>query len=126
MVERCGIRCCYHGWLYDVDGRVLETPGEPPDSTFKDRFFHGAYPTLEYKGLIFAYLGLRSTVPSFRSTIRSNCPATGWCPAEKPNRNTSMTATGCSWRRITRTRCISYFSHDPEEARAKWIVTVRA
>jgi len=55
MVERCGIRCCYHGWLYDVDGRVLETPGEPPESTFKDRFFHGAYPTIEYKGLIFAY-----------------------------------------------------------------------
>ena len=27
-VER-GIRCCYHGWVYDVDGRCLETPGEP-------------------------------------------------------------------------------------------------
>jgi phenylpropionate dioxygenase-like ring-hydroxylating dioxygenase large terminal subunit len=65
MVQNCGIRCCYHGWVYDVDGRVLETPGEPPDSTFKDKFFHGAYPTIDYKGLIFAYLGPPETRPEF-------------------------------------------------------------
>ena len=29
IVEECGIRCCYHGWKFDVDGRILETPGEP-------------------------------------------------------------------------------------------------
>ena len=39
-----GLRCCYHGWLFDVDGKILETPGEPPDSTLKDRLYHGAYP----------------------------------------------------------------------------------
>ena len=39
-----GIRCCYHGWLYDVDGTILETPTEPRDSTLKERLFHGAYP----------------------------------------------------------------------------------
>ena len=37
IVSDCGIRCCYHGWLFDVDGRILETPGEPADSTLKDR-----------------------------------------------------------------------------------------
>ena len=25
-----GIRCCYHGWLMDVDGRILETPANRP------------------------------------------------------------------------------------------------
>ena len=35
-VEAEGIRCCYHGWLYDVSGRCLEQPAEPEDSTFKD------------------------------------------------------------------------------------------
>ena len=30
--EDKGIRCCYHGWLFDVDGTVLEIPGEPEDS----------------------------------------------------------------------------------------------
>src|SRR5437899_1987333 len=39
-VERQGIRCCYHGWLYGVDGTVLETPGEPTDDTYRDRFCH--------------------------------------------------------------------------------------
>jgi phenylpropionate dioxygenase-like ring-hydroxylating dioxygenase large terminal subunit len=64
-VERQGIRCCYHGWLYGVDGRVLETPGEPADSPLKGRFVHGAYPTLEYKGLVFAYMGPLDQRPEF-------------------------------------------------------------
>ena len=25
-----GIRCCYHGWHFAVDGRILETQGIPP------------------------------------------------------------------------------------------------
>ena len=57
QIEERGIRCCYHAWLYDVDGRLLETPGEPPESTLKDRLYHGAYPTLEHMGLVFAYMG---------------------------------------------------------------------
>ena len=44
LVSERGIRCCYHGWLFDVDGTILETPGEPAGSTFKDRLCHGAYP----------------------------------------------------------------------------------
>src|SRR5262249_44722223 len=43
-VSERGIRCCYHGWLFDVDGPILETPGEPPESPFRHRLFHGAYP----------------------------------------------------------------------------------
>ena len=26
--EECGLRCIYHGWKFDVDGHVLETPAE--------------------------------------------------------------------------------------------------
>ncbi len=60
-----GIRCCYHGWLFDVDGTILETPGEPADSTLKDRLFHGAYPVREYSGLVFAYMGPPDKQPDF-------------------------------------------------------------
>ena len=60
-----GIRCCYHGWLFDVDGAILETPGEPEDSTLKDRLCHGAYPTHEYQGILFAYLGPPAQQPPF-------------------------------------------------------------
>ena len=60
-----GIRCCYHGWLFDFDGTILETPGEPADSTLKDRLFHGAYPVREYPGLVFAYMGPPDKQPDF-------------------------------------------------------------
>ncbi|HMD67007.1 MAG TPA: hypothetical protein VKG22_10220, partial [Stellaceae bacterium] len=59
------IRCCYHGWLFDVDGTILETPGEPADSTLKDRLFHGAYPVREYRGLVFSYMGPPDKQPDF-------------------------------------------------------------
>ena len=60
-----GIRCCYHGWRFDVDGKILETPGEPSDSTLKDRLYHGAYPIHEYCGLVFAYMGPPNQQPAF-------------------------------------------------------------
>jgi nitrite reductase/ring-hydroxylating ferredoxin subunit len=60
-----GLRCCYHGWLFGVDGKVLETPGDPPGSTLKERLYHGSYPAREYKGLIFGYFGPPGNVPEF-------------------------------------------------------------
>jgi phenylpropionate dioxygenase-like ring-hydroxylating dioxygenase large terminal subunit len=56
-IEDGGIRCLYHGWLYDVTGRCLETPAEPPDSRLKDAIQHLSYPCHEAAGVIFAYLG---------------------------------------------------------------------
>lgn len=65
LIAEKGIRCCYHGWLMDVDGRILDTPGEPADSTLKDRLCHGAYPTHEYQGMVFAYMGPPEKEPAF-------------------------------------------------------------
>ncbi|MBV8868752.1 MAG: aromatic ring-hydroxylating dioxygenase subunit alpha [Acetobacteraceae bacterium] len=65
LVGERGIRCCYHGWLFDVDGTILETPGEPPDSTLKDRLCHGAYPTHEAHDIVFAYMGPPDRMPPF-------------------------------------------------------------
>jgi nitrite reductase/ring-hydroxylating ferredoxin subunit len=65
LISEKGIRCCYHGWLFDVDGTILETPGEPGDSTLKDRLFHGAYPVHEHGGLVFAYMGPPDKQPDF-------------------------------------------------------------
>ena len=56
-VENGGLRCLYHGWLYDVRGRCLEQPGEPAGSTFKDRIRHPAYPCQEAGGIVFTYMG---------------------------------------------------------------------
>ena len=65
LVSQHGIRCCYHGWLFDVDGTILETPAEPPESTIASRFCAGAYPTQEYNGTVFAYMGPPEATPPF-------------------------------------------------------------
>ncbi|HLH24509.1 MAG TPA: Rieske 2Fe-2S domain-containing protein [Chloroflexota bacterium] len=56
-LEDGGLRCLYHGWLFDRAGRCLEQPGEPQGSTFHERVRHTAYPCQEVAELIFAYLG---------------------------------------------------------------------
>ena len=63
--EECGLRCIYHGWKYDVDGNVLDTPAEPAGSDFKKKIRQTAYPTREAAGVIYAYLGPRDKMPLF-------------------------------------------------------------
>lgn len=60
-----GIICCYHGWHYAVNGRIIETPGDPPGNNLKDKLCHAAYPAMEYEGLIFGYFGPPEDVPEF-------------------------------------------------------------
>ena len=56
-IENGGIRCPYHGWLFDVRGQCLEMPAEPKESKFPQKVKHRSYPVRELGGLIFAYLG---------------------------------------------------------------------
>ena len=84
IVGERGIRCCYHGWLFDVDGRILETPGEPPDSKIKDGVFHGAYPAREVHGLVFAYMGSPEEQPPFPVFETYGTPADGMVPFNLP------------------------------------------
>jgi phenylpropionate dioxygenase-like ring-hydroxylating dioxygenase large terminal subunit len=56
-IEDGGLRCLYHGWLYDIHGHCLEQPAEPPESRYKDEIAHLAYPVIERAGLIFAFMG---------------------------------------------------------------------
>jgi phthalate 4,5-dioxygenase len=63
--EACALTCIYHGWKYDVDGNVLETPAEPPDSDFKKKIHHTSYPCREIAGIVFTYMGPREKMPLF-------------------------------------------------------------
>jgi 5,5'-dehydrodivanillate O-demethylase oxygenase subunit len=54
-VEGDCIRCLYHGWKYDGCGQCVEAPAE--DEGFARSVRVPSYPTREYLGLIFAYLG---------------------------------------------------------------------
>ena len=56
-IEDGGLRCAYHGWLFDVHGQCLEMPAEAKDSKFCQKVKHLSYPVREFGGLIFAYMG---------------------------------------------------------------------
>ena len=102
LIEEKGIRCCYHGWQFDVDGKILDTPGEPPDSTYKERLCHGAYPTVEYLGLVFAYMGPPEKQPPLPMYDTFN-PVPGYC-LSKPGREDWP----CNWLQI-KDNCLDPF-----------------
>lgn len=58
-----GLRCAYHGWKYDVQGRCVDMPNEPAESNFEEKIRHTAYPCREQGGAIWTYMGPRPTPP---------------------------------------------------------------
>jgi phenylpropionate dioxygenase-like ring-hydroxylating dioxygenase large terminal subunit len=61
--EESGIRCVYHGWKFDVEGRCLDMPNCEEGPQFKDRVHLQAYPTLEGAGMVWVYMGPADKVP---------------------------------------------------------------
>lgn len=56
-VDDRGIRCCYHGWAFDVQGRCTDQPCEPQNGLHRGKVRQPWYPVEERYGLIFAYMG---------------------------------------------------------------------
>jgi len=61
--ESGGIRCVYHGWKFDAEGRCVEQPNEPPETQFKDKVRARALRTAEKNQVIWVYMGERATPP---------------------------------------------------------------
>lgn len=55
--EECGLRCVYHGWKFDAHGNCLDMPAEPGNSPMRSEVKIKAYPTIEWGGVVWAYLG---------------------------------------------------------------------
>jgi phenylpropionate dioxygenase-like ring-hydroxylating dioxygenase large terminal subunit len=55
--EDGGLRCPFHGWLFDATGACLDQPAEPAGSTFCQKVRQPAYPCIEAGGIVFAYMG---------------------------------------------------------------------
>lgn len=64
-IEETGIRCCYHGWLYDTEGRCIEMPCETPEMVEKLNVHQPGYPVHEHGGLVFVYMGPPEKQPLF-------------------------------------------------------------
>lgn len=92
-VDEEGIRCPYHGWYFDGEGRCLEQPYEDLNSagTFKDRVTVTAYPVQELGGLLWAYLGPEPAplLPRWKSLV-----------ADAERREIGITTIPCNWLQI--------------------------
>ncbi|HEY7992022.1 MAG TPA: Rieske 2Fe-2S domain-containing protein [Stellaceae bacterium] len=73
-VEEGGLRCLYHGWKFNVEGKLLETPNHP-DPRICDVIKAKAYPVREVSGLIWAYIGDAAKEPPFRRYAFDEVPA---------------------------------------------------
>ncbi len=62
--EESGLRCAYHGWKFDADGKCLETPTIPSDEAYREKVCLKSYPTREWGDFIWAWLGPRDKEPA--------------------------------------------------------------
>ncbi|HSV84321.1 MAG TPA: Rieske 2Fe-2S domain-containing protein [Ramlibacter sp.] len=63
--EEGGLRCIFHGWKFDVTGRVIDAPAEPADR--RERFCNSLpvrrYQAREAGGILWVYLGQGEAPP---------------------------------------------------------------
>ena len=62
--EENGLRCVYHGWKFDVAGRCVDMPSEPPESRYHEKVEITAYQGVERGGLIWIYMGPKELTPA--------------------------------------------------------------
>jgi 5,5'-dehydrodivanillate O-demethylase len=86
-VEERGLRCCYHGWLYDTAGHCLEMPAEPTDSKLHQEVQHRAAQVQVAAGLVFAYIGPAPTpvLPRYDLLVLEDCDRTVWAADDHCN-----------------------------------------
>ena len=100
--RRAGIRCVYHGWKFDAEGKCVDMPNVPPAADFKRTVKAKAYKVVERGGLIWTYMGPRAEAPPLPDIESLALPE-----SERVVRCTSANATGCRRSRATSTPRIS-------------------
>jgi phthalate 4,5-dioxygenase len=88
--EECGLRCVYHGWKFDVHGRVIDMPAEPERSRYKDNVRIKAYPCRERNGVVWTYMGPERDAHPPLPNLEWNL-----VPAERCH--VSMRVQECNW-----------------------------
>ncbi len=85
----CGLRCWYHGWMYDRDGHCIDMPNEPPQSRFSDKVKLKAYPCVERNGVVWTYMGPAEKRPAL--------PALEWLTVPESHVYVSKRLQACNW-----------------------------
>ena len=90
--EESGLRCPYHGWKFDVNGRCVEVPSEPEGSRFCEKVRLKAYTLVERGGVVWIYMGPPefqpplpewefATVPAAQSFMSKRLQECNWLQA---------------------------------------------
>jgi phthalate 4,5-dioxygenase len=87
--EECGLRCVYHGWKFDVDGKCVDIPSLPPGNPLPAQLRMKSYPTYEKAGVIWAYMGPPEREPPF--------PNYEWMRAPDTHRYVSKNYQACNY-----------------------------
>ena len=90
--EDSGLRCLYHGWKMDVEGNVTEMASEPAASGLAAKAKHKAYPTHEWGGMVWAYMGPPQTQPEFKPPP--------WAPDATVRVSIAKAIIPCNWAQI--------------------------
>jgi phenylpropionate dioxygenase-like ring-hydroxylating dioxygenase large terminal subunit len=89
--EQGGLRCAYHGWKFDVEGRCLDIPNEPGDCPLLRKVRAVAYPCREANGIIWTFMG-ESTGKDLPPL-----PTMGWAAAPLERKSTLKYIRNCNW-----------------------------
>ena len=87
--EEEGLRCVYHGWKFDAEGRCVDMPNEPPTSRFNTKVSVAAYPAQERGGVIWVYMGPTEMTP--------RVPDLEWTLVPESHRYASKRIQMCNW-----------------------------
>jgi phenylpropionate dioxygenase-like ring-hydroxylating dioxygenase large terminal subunit len=88
--EENGLRCLYHGWKFDVEGRCVDVPNEPAGSKFNEKIRLTAYPCVEKNGVIWTYMGPPRADPP-------PLPELGWAMVGPTRRGALRYQRACNW-----------------------------
>lgn len=104
VIEERGIRCCYHGRCYDVDGTILDIPGDPAAERLKSETGQGAYPTHVFGGIVFIYMGPPERLPVFPYYDRFDVPGIEVVPGPRLD-------FACNWVQIKENALDPHHTH---------------
>lgn len=90
--EDCGLRCVYHGWLIDGQGKVVDTPNEPEPTRLRNRVLHVAYRAAEMGGVVWAYMGPQDVEPPL--------PAFEWTRLAADHVTIMRLRVDCNWVQV--------------------------
>ena len=87
--EQDGLRCVYHGWKYDVTGQCMDQMNEPDQFDFAAKIKARAYPTEEFGGIVWTYMGPPDKKPA--------PPKFEWTQVPEPHRYVTKVVEECNW-----------------------------